>query len=39
LETPEHRGRIAQAVLAAVNSFCAREQGKAPARQTSRKQI
>jgi N-acetylmuramoyl-L-alanine amidase len=39
LETPEHRGRIAQAVLAAVNSFCVREQGKAPARQTSRKQI
>ena len=39
LKTPEHRGRIAQAVLAAVNSFCAREQGKAPARQTSRKQI
>src|SRR5882757_18075 len=38
LETPEHRGRIAQAVLAAVNSFCAREQGKAPPRQTSRKQ-
>jgi len=39
LETPEHRGRIAQAVLAAVNSFCARKQGKAPARQTRRKQI
>jgi len=39
LETPEHRARIAQANLAAVSSFCARQQGKAPARQTSRKQI
>jgi N-acetylmuramoyl-L-alanine amidase len=31
LETPEHRGRIAQATLAAVSSFCARERVKAPA--------
>ncbi len=39
LDTPEHRGRIAQAMLAAVTRFCAREQGKAPARQTGRKPI
>jgi len=37
LETPEHRARIAQANLAAVSRFCAREQGEAPVRQTSRK--
>jgi len=35
LETQEHRGRIAQAMLAAVSRFCATEQ--APARRTSRK--
>jgi len=42
LETPEHRGRIAQAMLAAVNGFCATKQGnmkRDKARQTSRKQI
>jgi N-acetylmuramoyl-L-alanine amidase len=43
LETPEHRGRIAHATLAAINRFCAMEQGKmeqanAPAHQSSRKQ-
>jgi N-acetylmuramoyl-L-alanine amidase len=48
LETPEHRGRIAQATLAAVSGFCAMQQGKmkrdmmrrdmAPARQIGRKQ-
>jgi N-acetylmuramoyl-L-alanine amidase len=32
LDTPEHRGRIAQAMLAGVSRFCARQQGKAPAR-------
>lgn len=49
LETPEHRGRIVEAMLAAVNGFCATEQGnveqgnrerdRAPASKTSRKQI
>jgi len=32
LDTPEHRGRIAQAMLAGVSGFCARQQGKVPAR-------
>jgi N-acetylmuramoyl-L-alanine amidase len=32
LDTPEHRGRIAQAMLAGVSRFCIRQQGKAPAR-------
>jgi N-acetylmuramoyl-L-alanine amidase len=32
LDTPEHRGRIAQAMLAGVSRFCARQQGRAPAR-------
>jgi N-acetylmuramoyl-L-alanine amidase len=44
LETPEHRARIAQAMLAAVSRFCGIEQGsleqaKVPARQMSRKPI
>jgi N-acetylmuramoyl-L-alanine amidase len=38
LETPEHRARIAQANLAAVSRFCARERDKAPARQASGRQ-
>ena len=38
LETPEHRARIAQANLSAMSHFCARKQGKTPARsQASRK--
>jgi N-acetylmuramoyl-L-alanine amidase len=32
LDTPEHRGRIAQAMLAGVSRFCARQQGKTLAR-------
>jgi len=34
LETPEHRGRIAQAMLAAVSRFCGIQQGKPPVRRT-----
>jgi len=40
LETPEHRDRIAQAMLVAASDFCARQQGRlGPARQMSRKPI
>jgi N-acetylmuramoyl-L-alanine amidase len=38
LETPEHRNRIAQAMLGAASDFCAKQQGR-PARQTSRRPI
>jgi N-acetylmuramoyl-L-alanine amidase len=36
LETPEHRDRIAQATLAAVDQFCAKQQGRPAARRTVR---
>jgi len=39
LETPEHRDRIAQATLAAVDRFCAIQQGRRPAQRTARKPI
>jgi len=38
LETPEHRDRIAQATLAAVDRFCAMQQGRTPVRRAARKQ-
>jgi N-acetylmuramoyl-L-alanine amidase len=38
LETPEHRNRIAQAMLGAVSDFCAMQQGR-PAGQTSRRPL
>jgi len=37
LETPEHRDRIAQATLAAVDRFCAIQQGRTATRRAARK--
>jgi N-acetylmuramoyl-L-alanine amidase len=39
LETPEHRDRIVQATLAAVERFCAIQQAKPIARRATRKAI
>src|SRR5215470_5944834 len=39
LETPEHRDRIVQATLAAVDQFCALRQGRPSTRQAIRKAI
>ena len=39
LETPEHRDRIVQATLAAVERFCAIQQGRTPGRRVARKPI
>ena len=37
LETPEHRDRIVQATLAAVERFCAVQQGRTPGRRVPRR--